>query len=258
MATDLQKILRMRKPKGMHVGAAVLLNLVNDFKCAGMPHEPLFSQEKLSGMINSFTSEHELAVYSNYADIASGIEQLFDYVEGSFQKAMHGYSRIISVFSKLAVREYSYSTFAPGDPKASALAENIANCAVIPFKTGSDSEYVAAAYRDLFLPGIRELLAFNAFMIILSTVTGVSELVQIEARVSAIHEALAFLNSEWRNKLPISAVSMFPDIELSSLRPDNDKGILLIYDLKNINMYRCPQLKKLKTLMLSTIDGRNA
>ena len=255
--TDLQKILRMRKPKGRNVGTAMLLNLVNDYERTGQPHEPLFTQEKLAQMVESFTSDYDLAVYSNYADIVTGIEQLFDYVEGSFQKVMHGFFRINRVLTKQTVKVKLQGVLSDYTFDAEKLAEDILNASVLLFKSDDDFDYVGTAYRELLIPGICEMLAFDCFIALLAGVTEVEALTHIRSRMPTVAEAVEMLNRDLRFELPPPLPGLFQKIDIVALHPERVRFDALARELANVNISRCPQLKKLKPLMLSLISGGN-
>lgn len=260
MPTDLQAILRMRKPKGRHVGAAMLLNLVNDFEHIGVPHEPLFSQEKLSRMTASFSSEYELRVYSNYADIVAGAEHLFDYIECCVQQAMHGFYRLSAILSELIVakkvRAAAHTAF-PQDQFNALLAG--LRCAEDLESNPEERAFLSASYYSLILPSIRDMLAFDRFMEILAEATGVPELARVQSRSSYVLETVSLLNSAAQEAFfPHQALlrqRLFPLIDEALLSPERESCQTLLQSLKNLNQERCLLLKKLKPLMLSIRRG---
>jgi len=250
--TDLQTILRMRKPSGRHVGAAMLLNLVNDYNKAGSTHEPLFSQEKLSKMADALSSDIELRVYANYADIVTGAEHLFDYIEGCVQQVMHGFYRLNAVMSERSVR---YKLLAAAKNSLLEQSQLVALSDMLNFPSSvfddQDSmKFIEASYNGLIIPGIRSMLAFDAFTDIIAEVTGVSETGEIKSQSAYILETVSFLNNITREGSP-NPEEAFPPIDFERQRPSAGKIAELKNALSPINRERCLILKKLKPLMLS-------
>ena len=255
--TDLQTILRMRKPTGRHVGAAMLLNLVNDYKKAGTPHEPLFSQEKLLKMVDSLSSDIELRVYANYADIVTGAEHLFDYIECCVQQVMHGFYRLNTVMSELSVR-YKLRVAAADSILEKSQLDALSAMLDFPSNTFDDPDnikFLELSYNSLIIPGIRSMLAFDAFTDVIAEVTEVSELTEIKSQSAYILETISFLNNITQGESLTSEKNLleglFPPIDFERQYPRANKISELKNILSPINHERCLPLKKLKPLMLS-------
>lgn len=252
MSADLTTILKMRKPKGRDVGAAMLINLANDFAMAGQQHEPLFPQEKLTKMIDAFTSSYELRVYSNYADIVSGAEHLSDYSESCLQQFMNGYYRIINVLAELTLGYHIQNCVDElrlDEAGRKLLLKHYND--LKDFASGDECrDYIYKSYHNFIYPALRDMHAYNRFWQILASSTGIDELENINANTQlAIYHADQLNQSH--DEIDPVFIPLFPPIDFDCVLPDESRCRELENMLKNINSERCPSLLKLKQLAMS-------
>lgn len=95
MAKNLKAILSKKNWSGEEVGRALIANLMNDIKCIGKDHEPLFSQGELDTMTNSLSEEQ----YNNlrpYHRLHSIIHESYNFLQAKHQQFYNGYYRLLN------------------------------------------------------------------------------------------------------------------------------------------------------------------
>ena len=95
MAKNLKTILSKKSWTGEEVGRALIANLMNDIKCIGQDHEPLFSQGELDTMTNSLSDEQ----YNNlrpYHRLHAILHESYNFLQAKHQQFYNGYYRLIN------------------------------------------------------------------------------------------------------------------------------------------------------------------
>ena len=95
MSKSLKAILSKKSWTGEEVGRALIANLMNDIKCIGKDHEPLFSQGELDTMTNSL-SEEQYNNFRPYHRLNAVLLESYNFLQAKHQQFYNGYYRLIN------------------------------------------------------------------------------------------------------------------------------------------------------------------
>lgn len=95
MSKSLKAILSKKSWTGEEVGRALIANLMNDIKCIGKEHEPLFSQGELDTMTNSL-SEEQYNNFRPYHRLNAVLLESYNFLQAKHQQFYNGYYRLLN------------------------------------------------------------------------------------------------------------------------------------------------------------------